>query len=536
MTGPKPKPAPKPANVDFGWTDKVQALPSDRVAERKILSILLDYAITIFETRALLGNGEVFYHTEHATVYQALLNVYDRGEEVNIFSVMTELRRTGLQSVIQEANVEELAFATESGMMSMNISTYLRELYIQRLLANGSGKLFSSIANREPFDAQVILTQQLGDLLSEKMNLATEKPLSHWTGLCLANIELASSTSDGLVGVTTGLERVNRLFGGWQRKKLYLIGARPGAGKTAVALFHAKKSAAAGTPTALKSTEMPVEEMVQRLIASECDITYQELGEGRYEDGKPFTAEDWAVIHKAAGYIEKLPLYFYDGSSDDINDFVVWCMDRIRRKKVGLIFLDYVQMMTDRTVRSTDKKDQVGSASSKLKKLANAGEVPVVAMSQLSREIEKRDNKRPQLTDLRETGQLEQDADVVIGLYRDDYYKLERAKAEMVGNTIKTPIYDNELEYDLLKRRGGKLRMVRLGILIGFNQLLERPPSTTAGPIAPRTPDAARDAPADNYINKFPDNAVGAGFNAQRQLPPEKANFNLNHDTKETPF
>lgn len=536
MTAPKhfTRPSKPPDTVSMGWIDKVHLLPSDREAERKMLSILLDYALTIFETRAMLGDGEVFYHTEHASVYQAILTVYDRGEPVNLFSVMTELRRTGLGSVIDSANLEELGYSTEIGTLSGNIATYLRELYIQRLLATASGKLFNSVVSREPFEEQLTLTQQLGDMLSEKMNLAAEKKLSHWTSLCLANIHLASETSDGLIGVTTGLERINRLFGGWQPKKMHLIGARPGAGKTAVGLFHAKKAAAAGTPTAFKSTEMPVEEMVLRLISSECDITYQELAGGRYDDGTPFSAQDWDAIHKAAGYIESLPLYFYADASDDINDFVVWCMDLIRRKGVGILFLDYVQMMTDRTVRSTDKKDQVGSASSKLKKLANAGNVPVVVMSQLSREIEKRENKRPLLTDLRETGQLEQDADVVIGLYRDDYYKLERAKANMVNNKPEQPEFDNTLEYDLLKRRGGKLRMARIGIWIGTNQLVDRPPvSRESGPKTAPVPSEVRD---DNWIATFPKDAVGAGFAPQNQLPPGRQEFKTPSPPGETPF
>ena len=247
-------------------------------------------------------------------------------------------------------------------------------------------------------------------------------------------------------GVDTGSRKLNFSLGGWQAG-LILVAARPSMGKTIVGLDIAKHSALSGVPVLFVSLEMPAQQLMYRTISSESDdnVPYGAIASYRV------TQEQVKGFSSVGRKINDLPYFFYDGDNRDVNYIINIITAQVRKSNIGLVVIDYVQLLRDVLIRDQSDYAQITSISSKLQQCAKRLKIPVIALSQLSRELEKRSNKRPQLSDLRNSGQLEQDAHVVIGLFRPFYYAQQEAR----DKGEKDPEKDNTLEFIILKQRNG---------------------------------------------------------------------------------
>jgi replicative DNA helicase len=252
-------------------------------------------------------------------------------------------------------------------------------------------------------------------------------------------------------GIDTGSRKLNYALGGWQ-EGMIVVAARPSMGKTIVGLDFAKASAKAGKRVLFLSLEMPKESLMYRYISSEApDYKYSDIKANR------ITQEDVAKIRLSnARELKRLPIFFYDSDNRDINYLSMMLTTECRKNRIDIVVIDYMQLIRDNQMRGQDDFTQVSSVSNKIQKLTRKLNIPIICLSQLSRGAEGRSDKRPQLSDIRSSGNIEQDASVVIGLYRPYYY----AQAEARANNLPVPDIDYTLEFILLKNRDGMVGSV----------------------------------------------------------------------------
>jgi replicative DNA helicase len=247
-------------------------------------------------------------------------------------------------------------------------------------------------------------------------------------------------------GIDTGSRKLNYALGGWQ-EGIIVIAARPSMGKTIVGLDVAKACAKAGKRVLFLSLEMPKESLMYRYISSEApDYKYSDIKANR------ITQDDIKKIRLSnARELKRLPIFFYDSDNRDVNYLSMVLTTECRKNKIDMVVIDYMQLIRDNQMRGQDDFTQVSSVSNKLQKLTRKLNIPIVCLSQLSRGAEGRSDKRPQLSDIRSSGNIEQDASVVIGLYRPYYY----AQAEARASNLPIPPMDYTLEFIILKNRDG---------------------------------------------------------------------------------
>jgi replicative DNA helicase len=452
-------------------------------SERALIGSLMNEPKHLFDVRALLDDGEVFFNLECQDIYRTILEVQDKGLVVRPLTVIQALNKKPKSDPELNWKIHEL---TKEGYRCEPVVTaiYLRELYIKRIALIQASDLITAVRNNEPLDVVLDRSRELNNAVSSKTTIKGRRTMAQVGESAFDRIVAASKAKNGLSGIPTGSEQINRITGGWQRSDVAIPAGRPGSGKTVVLLHHAKHAAIAGVPTSFFSLEIDAEECTNRLISSECLIPYSSLLKGRHWDGRPFNQHDWQKIRDATDYIKTLPIYFYEGGSTDINDLMYAAYDFQQRFECRLTVFDYLQKMKDRTIRSGKPYEVVSSVTGKLKDMNLLMKEAILAGSQLSRavEAETRKNKRPQLDDLRESGKIEEDGSIVVGLYRDDYYKLKRAKTEAsLGNPFIPPDLDNELEYDFLKNRNGQPGGVKLWADVKTNRIFDREPILIEG-------------------------------------------------------
>jgi replicative DNA helicase len=268
----------------------------------------------------------------------------------------------------------------------------------------------------------------------------------------VGRIEALHEHRDQILGVSTGFRDLDQLTAGFQKSDLIIIAARPSMGKTALALniaYNAATMAENFVPVAFFSIEMSKEQLVRRLFASEGRIDASRLRTGRMQ------ALEWGQLNQAAGTLIDVPIHIIDRARATSLEIKAQARRMKSRHGIGLIVVDYLQLMRD--PRAKSREQEIARISSDLKAMAKELDVPVVALSQLNREVEKRPNKRPNLSDLRESGSLEQDADVVIFIYRDELYKKDSPDKGIA-------------EVRVAKQRNGPIGLVKLAYLAQFTK------------------------------------------------------------------
>lgn len=399
---------------------------------------------------------ESFYKPAHRHIYEAMLQLYNNGDDktkIDIVSVSDILNiNQKLELVGGRAFINDLSYKT---ITTANVEYYARivqEKAIKRSLIQAGSEIVSTGYDLNPIEESLEQAEKLiFDIASQKTSksLAPIKDLVYDT---YAKIEERYNNKGTLTGIPTDFYDLDTMTNGLQKSDLIILAARPAMGKTAFALNIAQNVALrANRPVAIFSLEMSKDQLVQRLLCSEAEVDTQRLKTGNMQ------AKDWEKLADAMNNFSEAPIYIDDTAGCTITDLRAKCRRlAMAEKNLGLIVIDYLQLI-EGTGRE-DRMQQISSISRGLKILAKELDVPIIALSQLSRAVESRTDKRPMLSDLRESGSIEQDADIVMFIYRDEYYKNandEEEQAEKAANK-------GEAEIIIAKHRNGPVGTVKL--------------------------------------------------------------------------
>jgi replicative DNA helicase len=406
---------------------KLRLPPQNIEAEEAILGgILLDpEAISRVSDRLL---PEAFYISAHKDIYQATVRLHAQGKPTDLLSVTSWLTDHDLLARIGGRN--KLATLVDRTVSAVNIDG-LASLVIEKYLRRQLIKAGNEIVHLG-YETETELPQVLDQAEQKVFSVTQERPQSglvHISDTLINNFQDIEDRNQGIAlpGIPCGFYDLDAMTSGFQRSDLIIVAARPAMGKTAFCLNIAYNIAASyKLPVAIFSLEMSKEQLTQRLLASEAQIESSYLRTGR------LSQTQWEPLSRAIGILSEMPIYI-----DDTPNITVTQMRSQARRlqaevgtELGLIVIDYLQLMEG---AGDNRVQELSKITRQIKGLARELSVPVIALSQLSRGVEARNNKRPMLSDLRESGSIEQDADIVIMLYREEYYLKEETPRHEIG-------------------------------------------------------------------------------------------------------
>jgi replicative DNA helicase len=408
--------------------------PQNLDAEESVLgAMMLSPGAIGAVSEVLDGDGRDFYRESHAKIYKAALSLYGKGEPVDAITLVDELDERGdLDAVGGSARVHELATLVPASANARHYAQIVHETSILRGLIQAGGEI-ARLGWERPGDA-ALLVDQAEQIVFELGQERASSEFSEIADLLKESFERITHLYElgaDVTGVPSGFRDLDRITSGFQEGNLVIVAARPGMGKSALGLgFASNVAVRTQQPVALFTLEMSKAEVTQRLMCAEAKVELHRLRTGR------LAADDWPRLTAACDRLAKAPLYVDDTGSITMMEI----RSKARRLKskhpdLGLIVVDYLQLMTSGT-NPENRVQEVSQISRSLKVLARDLEVPIIAMSQLSRAVEQRHDKRPILSDLRESGSIEQDADIVTFIYRDDYYNPEDSPDPGVAEVI----------------------------------------------------------------------------------------------------
>ncbi|GAA4156841.1 replicative DNA helicase [Chryseobacterium ginsenosidimutans] len=406
---------------------------------------------------------EVFYDPRHQVIFTAILKLYEGNQPVDLMTIIQALKK---EDKLNQAGGDHYIIDLTMGVSSSaHIEYHVRvilEKYILRSLINVSANVIDA-SYKESTDVFELLDKAEQSFF-EITNGTIKKGFDTANSLVKQAIETIKSLKDkeGLSGVPSGFRDVDKETGGWQNSDLIIIAARPAMGKTAFLLSMARNIAVGHKiPMALFSLEMASVQLITRMIASETRISSEKLRKGTLDD------DEWQRLFSNVSELENAPLYIDETPSLSIFDFRAKCRRLVMQHGVRLIMVDYLQLMTagGGGKGGGNREQEISMISRSLKAIAKELNVPVIALSQLSRSVETRPGKRPQLSDLRESGAIEQDADIVSFIFRPEYYKITVWDNDEEGQETTT---ENQAELIIAKHRNGATADVRLSFLKHF--------------------------------------------------------------------
>lgn len=394
--------------------------PQDLQAEKFCLASILIDPGSIIKVLDFLKPDD-FYSPSHRVIYQAFLNLFERDEPIDIVTVYNELERMNeLERAGGASYLSELATLLPTSAHLVYYAKIVKEKSILREIIRISQDLiYRCYYSME--DSQELLNYAEKALfeLAYYGRKETFAPIKEVIKDTIKHLEMLYQKGDLITGIPTGFYDLDRLTAGLQRGDLIILAARPGMGKTALALDivrNACKQTKLGA--AIFSLEMSKEQLVSRMICAEGKVNFQKFRTGTLE------AQDWQRVIQAASVLSELPIYIDDTSGINILEVKAKARKIMKEIPLGLLVVDYLQLMKS-LERKERREQEISEISAGLKALAKELNIPVLALSQLNRRVEERPDKRPQLADLRESGALEQDADVILFIYRDEVYNKE---------------------------------------------------------------------------------------------------------------
>lgn len=386
------------------------------------------------QTVVTLLSPEVFYKESHVCIYQAILNLHNNNQPIDILSVTNELRSIGkLELAGGPFYVTKLTSRVAS---SSNIEFHTGIL-VQKFLARELIKSATEIIRtafedeHDVYDLIAAADKQIGKINEYSVRGGSFKHVSDSSVKSFENAKRREiMRKEGKTsGITTGLKELNTLTGGWQPSDLIIIAARPGMGKTSLMLKHALTAGLVNVPVCIYTLEMSDERLTDNLL-----LMLSDVDKDKFKNGY-MSQDDWSNLTYAKSQLDKLPIYIDPNPSVSMRYIKANSRVMAKKGKCGIILIDYLQLVDVSTdERNRNREQEVAKASREAKVIAKELNIPVILLCQLSREVEKRSDKKPQLSDLRESGAIEQDADVVAFIYRPEYYgMLEDAG----GNSLK---------------------------------------------------------------------------------------------------
>ena len=431
-----------------------ELMPQSIDAEEAVLGAILVSPVCMNRIVEQL-KPESFYKPAHRYIYEAMLQLYNSGSDtkIDIVSVSDVLNMNQkLELVGGRAVINDLSYKT---ITTTNVEYYakiIQEKAIKRSLINAGAEIINTGYDLNPVEESLEEAEKLiYDIASQKSakSLVPIKDLVYDT---YQKLEERAKNKGQLTGVPTGFYDLDTYTNGLQKSDLIILAARPAMGKTSFALNIAQNVALrANTPVAIFSLEMSQEQLAQRMMSSEAEIDAQRTKTGE------LTSKDWEKLAMAGDKFSQSKIFIDDTAGVTITDLRAKCRRlAMAEKNLGLIVIDYLQLI-EGTGRE-DRLQQISSISRGLKILAKELNVPIIALSQLSRAVEGRTDKRPQLSDLRDSGSIEQDADIVMFIYRDEYYKTAGEDGDMSEKAINK----GEAEIIIAKHRNGPTGTVKL--------------------------------------------------------------------------
>ena len=399
-------------------------------------------------------HSDAFYKDTHKAIFEAIISLFEKQEPIDLKTVSYQLKKDSNLSFV--GGDVYLIGLTQKVSSSAHIEFHSRiilQKYIQRRLIEISNEIIENSYDEtsDVFDLLDAAESKIYDISQGnlKKNSQTAESL---VSLAKTKIEEISK-KEGLSGIPSGFHEIDKLTSGWQESDLIIVAARPGMGKTAFTLSMARNiSVENNIPVAFFSLEMSAIQLITRLISSETGLNSEKLRTGKLEKF------EWEQLNVKVSNLESAPLYIDDTPSLSIFDLRAKARRLSSQYGIKLIVLDYLQLMTVGSSQKTGNREQeISTISRNLKALAKELEIPIIALSQLSRAVELRGGtKRPILSDLRESGAIEQDADIVSFLYRPEYYGINEWDDEM-----KTPS-EGQGEFIVAKHRNGALDSIKL--------------------------------------------------------------------------
>ena len=431
--------------------------PHDILAEQSALGGMLLSKDAVADVIEIL-RGRDFYHPKHEIIFDAILSLYSHGEPTDVITVSEELTKTGL---LQRAGGADYLHSIVSVVPTAASAGYYAQIVSDKAVLRRLVEAGTRIANMgyasegEVTDlvnvAQTEIYQVAGGVEAEDY-----VPLTEAVTVALDEIEAARGRDGQMLGVPSGFADLDALTNGFHNGQLILVAARPALGKSTLALDFARSAAIRHSlPSIVFSLEMGKAEIAMRLLSAETSIPLQKMRKGMIE------ARDWTTIAATRGRIENAPLYIDDSPNMTLVEIRAKCRRLKQRVGLKMIIIDYLQLMTSGK-RVESRQQEVSEFSRALKLLAKELQVPVIALSQLNRGPEQRSDRKPQLSDLRESGSLEQDADMVILLHRESAYEKDNPRA-------------GEADFIVAKHRNGPTDTITVGFQGHYSRFADMP-------------------------------------------------------------
>ena len=455
------KPLLETANMVFG-----KIPPQARDLEEAILgAIMLEKSA--FDVVVEILKPECFYIEAHQKIYKSMQSLQIKNLPIDLLTVVEELKFS--EEIEFVGGAYAITKLTNVVVSSANIEAHSRivlQKFIQRELIRISGEIIGE-AYEESADVFDLLDEAESKLFKITNNHLRKNfdDIGNILIKTINRIDEMRNRQDEMTGVPTGFPSLDRLTYGWQATDLIILAARPSVGKTAFALNLARTAALHPTkPTAVGffSLEMSSSQLVQRILSAESEIWLEKIARGKLEEH-----EMKQLYKKGIEKLSKAPIYIDDSAALNIFELRAKCRRLKSKHNVGIIIIDYLQLMSGSADRNSNREQEISKISRDLKSLAKELQVPIIALSQLSREVEKRKegNKIPQLSDLRESGAIEQDADMVMFLYRPDYYDVTTNE---MGESNKGETY-----VKVAKHRNGSLDTIKLKAELHIQRFIE---------------------------------------------------------------
>lgn len=438
-------------------TESAFNLPPQHIeAEQAVLGAMLLSAQAVSEAAEWLEPDD-FYRSAHQLIFGAMRDLYEQGQPVDLIT-LTAVLRASENTLDRVGGIAYLATLAESMPTTLHIEHYasiVREKAILRRVIAAATEIAADGYRQDKSATDVLADAERKILeLSQHRKLRDFTHISEVLVTTSERIEQLYANDGNMIGVPSGYGDLDKMTNGFQKSDLIIVAARPSVGKTAFALNIAQNVAIrAGFPVAIFSLEMSKDQLVQRMISAEGFIDGHKLRSGMLDE------EDWPKLSMAMSTLGNAPIYIDDSPGVTVPEM----RSKLRRLKaqsgLGFIVIDYLQLIHGRRGSGENRQQEISEISRTLKQLARELDVPVVALAQLSRSVEQRQDKRPLMSDIRESGSIEQDADIVAFLYRDDYYNPESDSKNVV-------------EVIIAKQRNGPTGKVDLAFLKNFNKFV----------------------------------------------------------------
>ncbi|MVP00739.1 MULTISPECIES: replicative DNA helicase [Paenibacillus] len=428
--------------------------PQNIEAEQAVLGAILLDSDSLITAMERMGPDD-FYRSSHQRIFESMIELAEEDEPVDLVTLTARLQNKQLlEEIGGVAYLSELANAVPT---AANIDYYAaiveEKSMLRRLIRTATQIVSDGYASAE--DVGLMLSDAESRILeiSQRRNSNGFISIRDVLMDVFERVEFLYSHKGGSTGIPSGFNDLDKMTSGFQRSDLIIVAARPSVGKTAFALNIAQNVGVRAKETvAIFSLEMGAAQLVQRMICAEANVDATRMRSGFLE------GDDWEKLTMAIGSLSEADIYIDDSPSVTVTDIRAKCRRLKQERGLGMILIDYLQLIQGRG-KGDNRQQEVSEISRTLKQIARELNVPVIALSQLSRGVEQRQDKRPMMSDLRESGSIEQDADIVAFLYRDDYYDKESEKK-------------NIIEIIIAKQRNGPVGTVELAFLKNFNKFV----------------------------------------------------------------